>query len=88
MSRIKRNWIFIFASTIIIGGVYLNYKTTIYEYICLTEKNAPGCYLLYLEYKDTEKSKALRFLETSCELKYEFACTESKKQRKLKATRN
>ena len=84
MSRVKRNWLFIIISSIVLGGLYLNYKRSIFQYICLQERNAPGCYLLYLEYKETEKSKALRFLETSCELKYELACTESEKLKKTK----
>ena len=81
MSKIRKNWIFIIVTTMVLTGVYLQYKRSIFTYICENERNAPGCYLLYLEYKDSDKTKSQRFLETSCGLKYELACKEVQKRR-------
>ena len=69
----------ILATVLVTSSLYFHYKTSILDYVCLTESNGPGCYLLYLEYKDSDKSKSRRYLDTSCSMKYPLACDEIKK---------
>lgn len=59
---------------------YFVFTRKILTYLCESESNAPACYLLsnyYLE--KNEISKSNRYLELSCEKKYEYACNKIKR---------
>lgn len=75
LKRYKKNWIFIGVFFFLLFVAYFFYHIEIYSYMCEREDNAPACYVLSLEYeKKLEATKAKRFLEVSCEKKYELAC--------------
>lgn len=76
MKRYKKNWIFIGVFFLVLIGSYFLFTEKILVYLCEDEGNAPACYLLADYYKDRlDISKYNRYLEISCEKKYEYACT-------------
>lgn len=71
----RSNWLFMAAVVLIMVFTYLFFKRDLYLYVCEKEQNAPACYVLsgiYLEDGDT--AKAQKYLELSCQNKYELAC--------------
>lgn len=76
MKRYRKNWTFFGVVFLLLGGSYLLFKRDIYLYVCEKENNAPACFLLSdLYHQDGDSSRAQKYLELSCQNKYEIACT-------------
>ena len=85
MSRIQRNWLFIFASILFLVILYMNYKINLYTFFCEQESNAPACFVLSKELSESgNASKAQRYLKISCDMKYEIACDKLAKKNESK----
>jgi hypothetical protein len=58
-----------------VGALYWYYELEFYTYLCENEENAPACYVLNEQYeKRGLPNRGQRYLEISCNLKYERAC--------------
>ncbi len=72
----KKNWLFIGGVVAGLTIIYLFFKRDFYLYTCEQEKNAPACFVLSGIYEeDGESAKSRKYLELSCQNKYEIACT-------------
>ncbi|WP_412469879.1 hypothetical protein [Oceanospirillum sp. RT-1-3] len=71
----KKNWAFMGSVFFIMAIFYIFFKRDFYLYVCEQENNAPACFLLSDIYQeDGEYAKAQKYLELSCQNKYEIAC--------------
>jgi len=75
MSRIQKNWITLIIFFIFVGALYWWYELEFYTYLCEKESNAQACYVLNEQYIERDMAnRGQRYLELSCDLKYERAC--------------
>ncbi len=80
MKRYKKNWTFFGVFFLLLGGSYVLFKRDIFLYVCENENNAPACFLLSdLYHQDGLTAKSQKYLELSCQNKYEIACTKLNK---------
>ncbi|MFG1484892.1 hypothetical protein [Halobacteriovorax sp. RZ-2] len=71
----KKNWAFMGSVFFVMAIIYVFFKRDLYLYVCEQENNAPACFLLSDIYQDDgEHAKAQKYLELSCQNKYEIAC--------------
>ena len=72
----KKNWMFMGSVVLIFALIYLFFKRDFYLYVCEKENNAPACFVLSDIYNDDgDSSRSKKYLELSCQNKYEIACT-------------
>lgn len=75
MTKIHKNWITLIIFFLFVGALYWWYELEFYTYLCERESNAPACYVLNDQYKKRGyETRGLRYLELSCDMKYERAC--------------
>lgn len=75
-------WIFVFGSLGILTLGYFIFENRVLQFWCDHEENNSACFLLSKKHSDLDQRKI--YLEKSCDLNYEAACKELKKEPEIK----